>query len=143
MTLALELATRVHAIRYEGLPSEAVRAAKVGILDLVGVTLAGCAEPTARIVAGSTAFEGDALNEKSARIYQYPVGILDRTWSLLQKSQGLLTELDLIQRVEDAYDGVVLNRDENFIAIRLRIYHVKQSILGIVGMENDVVQACA
>jgi len=52
MTLALDFATRVSGLRFDDLPPEAVRAAKVGILDLVGVTLAGSVEPTARIVAG-------------------------------------------------------------------------------------------
>jgi 2-methylcitrate dehydratase PrpD len=51
MTLALELAKRVNAVRYEDLPPEAVHWAKVGILDTVGVTLAGASEDTARIVA--------------------------------------------------------------------------------------------
>jgi 2-methylcitrate dehydratase PrpD len=52
MTFALELATRSSGLSFDDLPPEAVRAAKVGILDLVGVTLAGSVEPTARIVAG-------------------------------------------------------------------------------------------
>jgi 2-methylcitrate dehydratase PrpD len=50
MTLALELATRINALRYESLPSEAVHWAKVGILDTVGVTLAGAREDCTRIV---------------------------------------------------------------------------------------------
>ncbi len=50
MTLALELARRINAVRYEDLSSEAVHWAKVGILDTVGVTLAGAREETARIV---------------------------------------------------------------------------------------------
>ena len=50
MTLALELAKRINALRYEDLPAEAVQWAKVGILDTVGVTLAGAREETARIV---------------------------------------------------------------------------------------------
>ena len=50
MTLAQELAKRINAVRYEDLPSEAVQWAKVGILDTVGVTLAGAREETARIV---------------------------------------------------------------------------------------------
>jgi 2-methylcitrate dehydratase PrpD len=52
MTLALELANRTHALRYEALPPEAVHGAKVGILDTVGVTLAGAREDCARIVDG-------------------------------------------------------------------------------------------
>ena len=50
MTLAQELAKRINALRYEDLPAEAVQWAKVGILDTVGVTLAGAREDTARIV---------------------------------------------------------------------------------------------
>src|SRR6185503_2828030 len=49
MTLALELAKRINALRFEGLPPEAVHWAKVGILDLVGVTLAGASEATTTI----------------------------------------------------------------------------------------------
>jgi 2-methylcitrate dehydratase PrpD len=52
MTLAIELAKRINALRYEGLPGEAVHWAKVGILDTVGVTLAGAREDCTRIVEG-------------------------------------------------------------------------------------------
>ena len=49
MSLAIELARRVSALRYEDLPADAVRWARVGILDTVGVTLAGSGEDTARL----------------------------------------------------------------------------------------------
>src|SRR5688500_7944986 len=52
MTLALELAKRINALRYEEMPPEAVHWAKVGILDLIGVTLAGAGEDTTRIPRG-------------------------------------------------------------------------------------------
>jgi 2-methylcitrate dehydratase PrpD len=52
MTLSLELAKRIHALRYEDLPPEAIHWAKIGILDTVGVTLAGAKEDTTRIPAG-------------------------------------------------------------------------------------------
>ena len=55
MTLALELAGRINALRFEALPAEAVHGAKVGILDTVGVTLAGAREDCARIVDGIAA----------------------------------------------------------------------------------------
>ncbi len=51
-TLAQELARRINALSYDTLPAAAVQAAKVGILDFVGVTLAGCREDTTRIPAG-------------------------------------------------------------------------------------------
>ena len=50
MQLAHELARRSAALRFEDLPAEAVHWAKVGILDTVGVTVAGSIEPCARIV---------------------------------------------------------------------------------------------
>jgi len=50
MTLTLELAKRINALRYEALPPEATHWAKIGILDTVGVTLAGAREDTTRIV---------------------------------------------------------------------------------------------
>jgi len=52
MTLALELARRINALRYEDLPPEAVHWAKVGILDTVGVTLAGARDEMTQIVGG-------------------------------------------------------------------------------------------
>jgi len=50
MQLAHELARRSAALRFEDLPADAVHWAKVGILDTIGVTLAGSGEPVARIV---------------------------------------------------------------------------------------------
>ncbi len=51
MTIAEELACRIGMITFEGLPAEAVAWAKVGVLDTVGVTLAGSGESCARIVS--------------------------------------------------------------------------------------------
>jgi 2-methylcitrate dehydratase PrpD len=52
MSLALELAQRINALDYATLPPQAAHWAKVGILDTVGVTLAGSTDPSATIVAG-------------------------------------------------------------------------------------------
>ncbi|WP_179284127.1 MmgE/PrpD family protein [Bordetella genomosp. 10] len=49
--LARWLGARVAAMRYEDLPEQALHWARVGILDTVGVTLAGSGEPAARLVA--------------------------------------------------------------------------------------------
>lgn len=49
MTLALDLARRINSLSFENLPDEAVHWARVGILDYLGVTLAGSREPAARI----------------------------------------------------------------------------------------------
>jgi len=49
MPLALELAKRIRALTFDELPSEAVHWAKVGVLDYLGVTLAGSHEPAARL----------------------------------------------------------------------------------------------
>ena len=58
MTIAHELAERVTAMRFEDLPSEAVYWSRVGVLDTIGVTLAGACEPGPRIV--HEALVGDA-----------------------------------------------------------------------------------
>ncbi|MFC4275087.1 MmgE/PrpD family protein [Achromobacter aloeverae] len=47
--LAQWLGARVAALRYEDLPSPALHGARMGILDTVGVTLAGSGEPAARM----------------------------------------------------------------------------------------------
>ena len=49
MSIAQELAQRITALNYASLPPAAVHWAKVGILDTVGVTLAGSSEDTARL----------------------------------------------------------------------------------------------
>ncbi len=51
MSIAIELGQRIAAVKYEDLPQEAVHWAKVGVLDTVGVTLAGCREATAQLAA--------------------------------------------------------------------------------------------
>ncbi len=55
MPLAVQLAQRINAVRYEDLPADAVHWAKVGILDTVGVTLAGSNDASAQIVARALA----------------------------------------------------------------------------------------
>ena len=61
MGFALELARRVTALKFEDLPPEAVHWAKVGILDTVGVTLAGSGDPSATIVGGVLSSGGKSL----------------------------------------------------------------------------------
>ena len=51
MSIAIELAQRIAAVKFEDLPQDTVHWAKVGVLDTVGVTLAGCKEETARLAA--------------------------------------------------------------------------------------------
>lgn len=54
MSFALELARRICALDFGELPAEAVHWAKVGILDTVGVTLAGAQEEATRVLAAVT-----------------------------------------------------------------------------------------
>jgi 2-methylcitrate dehydratase PrpD len=61
MTIVTTLAERICALRYDRLPDAAVDWAKVGILDTVGVTLAGSVEPCAQIVGRVAAAPGPAL----------------------------------------------------------------------------------
>jgi 2-methylcitrate dehydratase PrpD len=62
MTIAAELAGRICGLTFDSLPREAVHWASVGILDTVGVTLAGASEPCAGLArrVGSPA-SGQAL----------------------------------------------------------------------------------
>ena len=61
MTIAEALAERIASVRYDALSEEAVRWARVAIIDTVGCTLAGASEPCARIVARVTASDGPCL----------------------------------------------------------------------------------
>jgi 2-methylcitrate dehydratase PrpD len=61
MQLARELARRSAALRFDDLPAEAVHWAKIGILDTVGVTLAGCGEECARIARKFAGNGGQSL----------------------------------------------------------------------------------
>jgi 2-methylcitrate dehydratase PrpD len=67
MTIATELASRIRAVTYDGLPKAAVEGAKIGILDTVGVTLAGSPEPCARIALRVSGASGPALVFGSAQ----------------------------------------------------------------------------
>ncbi len=67
VSFATGMADRIAAIRFDGLPPEAVHWARIGVLDMVGVTLAGSAEPCARIAARVSASPGPALLFGTAR----------------------------------------------------------------------------
>ena len=65
-TIIEGIAERIGHISYADLPPEAVRWAKTAILDTVGVTLAGAAEPCTQIVArvlgtGPASHRGECL----------------------------------------------------------------------------------
>jgi len=59
MTIAERLAEKISAVSWDDLPPEAAHWATVGILDTVGVTLAGALEPCTRIAAQTPGI-GDA-----------------------------------------------------------------------------------
>src|SRR5256714_14628536 len=67
MTIATELARRIRAFTYDGLPDAGLEWAKTGILDTVGVTLAGSAEPCAQIMLRMCTATGPALVFGSAQ----------------------------------------------------------------------------
>src|SRR5262245_49647807 len=73
MQLAEELARRASALRFEDLSPQAIHWAKVGILDTVGVTVAGSAEPCARIL-------GQAISPAGGGSVVF--GTVDRTGAL-------------------------------------------------------------
>ena len=62
MTIATDLASRICKLTFDSLPSAAVHWARVGIIDTVGVTLAGATEPCAALARRVSApAPGDAL----------------------------------------------------------------------------------
>src|SRR5262249_49885717 len=61
MTIATELARRIRAFTYDGLPDAVLEWAKTGILDTVGVTLAGSADPCAQSMLRAGPAPGRAL----------------------------------------------------------------------------------
>jgi 2-methylcitrate dehydratase PrpD len=67
MTIAIALAERICAFTYDGLPEAAVTWGKMGILDTVGVTLAGSVEPCAQIARRVANAPGPALVFGTAR----------------------------------------------------------------------------
>ena len=67
MGFALELAQRITALDYQDLPDDAIHWARIGILDTLGVTLAGANDPCATIVANVLASQGRALLLGTAR----------------------------------------------------------------------------
>ena len=52
MSFATDLSNKINELQYNTLPADAVHWAKVGILDTVGVTIAGAAEDATRILLG-------------------------------------------------------------------------------------------
>ena len=91
MTMATELARRIRAFTYDGLPDAALECAKTGILDTVGVTLAGSAEPCAQIMLRVCTATGPALVFGSAqRLSVTDAALVNGTAShaLAQSGQG-------------------------------------------------------
>jgi 2-methylcitrate dehydratase PrpD len=91
MTMATELARRIRAFTYDGLPDAALEWAKTGILDTVGVTLAGSAEPCAQIMLRVCTATGPALVSGSAqRLSVTDAALVNGTAShaLAQSGQG-------------------------------------------------------
>lgn len=74
LELTSEFARRIAGLRYEDLPPAALHWAKVGLLDTIGVTLAGSREESVRIAADALELhDGPALMFGSAR----RIGTLD------------------------------------------------------------------
>ncbi len=58
MTIAHELAERIHAIHFDDLPADAIPLARTALLDAVGCTFLGAAQEMARIVERMPGFAG-------------------------------------------------------------------------------------
>jgi 2-methylcitrate dehydratase PrpD len=75
MSVAEKVADKIAHTRYEDLPTEAIHWAKVAILDTVGVTVAGSAEPLSKIVK-------EVLNEEGGRPECTVLGLGTKTSAL-------------------------------------------------------------
>jgi 2-methylcitrate dehydratase PrpD len=75
MSVAEKVADKIAHTRYEDLPTEAIHWAKVAILDTVGVTVAGSAEPLSKIVK-------EVLNEEGGRPECTVLGLSTKTSAL-------------------------------------------------------------
>ena len=62
MSIAREFAKRIVAMRVDDMPAEALAWSKVGLLDTVGVTLAGAREDATRIVEEVLASPSDGAS---------------------------------------------------------------------------------
>ncbi len=74
MSFASELSNKINELQYNTLPAAAIHWAKIGILDTVGVTIAGAAEDATRIVLGVT---GSASGPSLVFGHARRVGALD------------------------------------------------------------------
>jgi 2-methylcitrate dehydratase PrpD len=82
MTLALELAKRINELSYNELPGQAIHWAKVGLLDYLGVTLAGSREPAPRLALealGTPAAGAAALFGKNQRVGALDAALVNGT----------------------------------------------------------------
>ncbi len=71
-------------------------------------------------------------DEESRHVYSQPLGILDRTWALLARNQGLLTERTLTALVDEAYQDFSLNQDRMFLDIQGTIKRHQERLIGIL-----------
>ena len=98
MSIALELARRINAVRYDDLPPAVVHWARIGILDTVGVTLGGSDYDGAHILADALATSsGPALIFGSAQ----RVGALDAAMinGIAAHARGAISHRTSSQRV--------------------------------------------
>ncbi|MEZ6115699.1 MAG: CRISPR-associated helicase Cas3' [Pirellulaceae bacterium] len=70
--------------------------------------------------------------ENSDKIYDYPEGVLQRTWDLLTETNGLLTENRLLELVEAAYQGYDLREDDSFKRVQSKVLTQQSRLSGVL-----------
>ena len=118
MSFATELSNKINELQYNTLPADAVHWAKVGILDTVGVTIAGAAEDAAlrnaRAVGEALASSvGQAARAGNLALLRSPAHAHDpiacRAANRRDLREGLpscaATECTAIERVEPIVGG--------------------------------------
>ena len=56
--------------------------------------------------------------EFSEKLYGEPVGILEKSWEAVQANPAVLSESDLLNLVEQVYDGNDLSQNDAFLQIK-------------------------
>ena len=105
MTIATELANRICGLTFDALPDEAVHWARVGILDTVGVTLAGALSPALKVpLLGANDMFAEKLLANADRCFDRAVAYRDAIdLGRLADTNGGIIPPAAIEKAEAAY----------------------------------------
>lgn len=70
--------------------------------------------------------------EFSEKLYGEPVGILEKSWEAIQDNPGALSESDLLNLVEQVYDGNDLSQSDAFLQIKTQTEQEQVRLAGVL-----------